>query len=131
VTELPETLMFAWLTRQKQQTPPTGREPIWNDGLEMAMEWGENLLKPIQPRLASRYPALTPAELDEINTLCQAAMKFGHETVYGLASRSGSRTKLESFATVMKRRYPWVDAKNVSRLFNQGMYFAWKDMGFE
>lgn len=123
--------MFAWFTRQKPQTaPPSGREPIWNDGLDMAMEWGEHLLKPIQPRLASRYPALTPAELDEINTLSQAAMKFGHDTVYRLASKSGSQTKLESFAAAMRRRYPWVDAKNTSRLFNQGMYYAWKDLGF-
>jgi len=124
--------MFEWLTRkQAHDAPPTGREPIWNAGLSMAMEWGENLLKPIQPRLAASYPTLIPAELDEINTVCQAAMKFGHDTVYRLASKSGSQTKLESFAVLMRRRYPWVDADNVSRLFNQGMYYAWKDMGFE
>ena len=123
--------MFAWFTHKKaQDAPSTGRELLWNDGLNMAMEWGENLLQPVQSRLSAKYPSLTPAELDEINALCQAAMKFGHDTVYGLASRSGSKTKLESFAALMRRRYPWVDAKNISRLFSQGMYYAWKDMGF-
>jgi hypothetical protein len=123
--------VFGWFTRKAAQQPanPT-RDAIWNEGLYLAMEWGTDWMKPIQPRLASRYPALTPAELDELDKLCRDAMKFGHTTVYDLAESAGKDTKYEDFARVMTRRYAWVDARNLSRLFSQGMYYAWKDMGF-
>ena len=124
-------LMFAWFRRNKdRKTESPSREAILNKGLHLAMEWGEHWLKPIQARLGSKYPTLAPAELDELNALCQAAMRFGHSTVYDMASVSGKDTKYEDFEPVMTQRYPWVDSRNLSRLFSQGMYYAWKDMGF-
>ncbi len=94
------------------------------------MEWGEDWLQPIQERLSKRVPALSRDQLDEINNICQAAMRFGHDTVYALAEVSGKDTKKSDFDSAMLARYPWVDSNNISRLFSQGMYYAWKDMGF-
>jgi hypothetical protein len=124
--------MFSWLKSRKTSEPDcSSRDELLNEGLSLAMEWGENWLKPIQERLALRRPALSQSELDEINAICQAAMKFGHDSVYDLALKSGSKTKLEDFEPVMRARYPWANSENLSHLFSQGMYYAWKDKGLE
>lgn len=105
------------------------RDALLNEGLDLAMEWGKDWLKPIQTRLAKRHPELTQKELDELNVTCQAAMRFGHGVVYDLALASGKNTKREDFEPVIKARYPWINHKNISHLFSQGMYYAWKDTG--
>jgi hypothetical protein len=50
---------------------------ILNCGLHLAMEWGENWLRPIQQRLAKRFPQLTQSELYHYDSECRAAMEFG------------------------------------------------------
>jgi hypothetical protein len=124
--------MFSWFKSRKTSEPDcSSRDDLLNEGLSLAMEWGENWLEPTQERLALRRPALSQSELDEINAICQAAMKFGHDSVYDLALKSGSKTKREDFEPVMRARYPWVNSENLSHLFSQGMYYAWKDTGLE
>lgn len=87
-------------------------------------------LQPVQGRLAQRFPALSQEQLDELNTACQAVMSFGHQVVYDLAEKFGKDTRREDFALSMSAAYPWVNESNMSQLFSQGMYYAWKDMGF-
>ena len=101
-----------------------------NEGLDLALEWGEHFLQPIQERLAARHPYLDQASLDEINDACQAAMRIGKELVHGLAAKSGGGTNQEEFSRRMRAQIPWISRENLSRLYNQGMYFAWKDLGF-
>ena len=50
-----------------------------NVGLNIAMEWGEDWLQPIQERLRAQFPKLDVATLDECNEICQAAMRTGYE----------------------------------------------------
>lgn len=120
--------MFSWLRRALGAAAATSpRDALLNEGLKLAMEWGQDFLEPVQGRLGARHPDLSGDQLDELNATCQAAMKFGHDFVYGLAQKSGGNTRYADFEPAMKARYPWVDAKNVGRLFNQGMYYAWKD----
>jgi len=122
--------MFSWLKRSKAEiSMATSREALLNEGLNFAMEFGENWLKPIQDRLAPRHPELSQDELNEVNAICPAAMKFGHDYVYDLAVKVGKGTKQSDFEPAMKSHYAWVNAKNVSHLFSQGMYYAWKDTG--
>ena len=49
--------------------------PSLNAGLELAMEFGQDWLKPIQSRLALEHPQLSAAEPDEADALCRRAMK--------------------------------------------------------
>jgi len=122
--------MFSWLNRGKAEVSvASSRDALLNEGLDFAMAFGKNWLKPIQDRLAARHPELSQDELNEVNTICQAAMKFGHDYVYDLAVKAGKNTKQSDFEPAMKSRYAWVNAKNVSHLFSQGMYYAWKDTG--
>lgn len=102
-------------------------DEILNAGLNLAMEWGPDWLKPIQERLGARFPALSLAELDEANTICQAAMRCGHAAVHDYAAATGKDVSPAEFANTVKQQYSWVDAKNLSRLHNQGMYYAWKE----
>ena len=102
-------------------------QEILNAGLDLAMEWGENWLQPIQDRLAKKYPRLSKTQLDEYNATCQAAMKFGHDYVYELVTQQGAdRVSSEEFERIMLAQYSWVSSGNLSRLFSQGMYYAMK-----
>jgi hypothetical protein len=105
------------------------RETLLNDGLELAMDWGEDWLAPIQDRLLQRHRSLQRAELDELDAACREAMKFGHETAYAMVHEHGKNVSQEAFVPLVRARYPWVSAENGARLFNQSMYYAWKTGG--
>ena len=98
-------------------------------GLALAMDWGEHWLAPIQGRLAQQHPRLGRAELDELDSVCQEAMRFGHETVHDLVRQHGRKVAYADFAAVFRAKYPWARAENSARLFDQGLYYAWKTGG--
>lgn len=102
---------------------------IANQALLLAMEWGANLLKPVNERLSKLYPTLTPAELDRYNALAQDAMKAGHELVYKEVERLGqSSPELPARCQALfKKQYPWASDAATSRIYSQGMYYAWHD----
>ena len=119
--------LLEWMFSKKE---PYNKEDILNDGLHLAMAFGKDWLKPIQGRLAKKYPALSIDELNKYNNQCQEAMKFGHDTVYAMAEKQGKSTNKEDFQSRYSVEYPWAKPKNIKALFNQGMYYAHKDMGF-
>ena len=104
------------------------KEDILNAGLHLAMEWGEDWLKPIQARLARAYPSLSGAELDEYEGACREAMEFGHAEVSRTWTLVGNAEKeaFDRFNAAIRVRYPWIDDKNVGRLFSQGTYYFHK-----
>jgi hypothetical protein len=100
-----------------------------NVGLDMAMEFGQNWLRPIQERLHARFPKLSETDLDAYNEQCQAAMKFGHLELRE-CWRAASSQKDAAFQLFRQRvlaAHPWVSAANLDHLFSQGCYYAWKD----
>lgn len=107
---------------------------ILNAGLSYAMEFGTNLLQPIQNRLSKKFPQLNQAELAYYNDICQDAMRFGHTFIYNrlidLHTKGEKITSKElkvTFENHIKEKYAWVSSYNFNALFNQGMYYAWKD----
>lgn len=104
----------------------TKEAEILNCGLSLAMEWGENWLKPIQSRLAKEYPTLSPHELDNMNTICQTAMRFGHNLIYSVEKTNNHEVNQTEWQTKLLHRYPWINKANLGRLFSQSMYYAWK-----
>lgn len=102
------------------------KEHLLNIGLALAMAWGKDWLTPIQPRLVEQFPALTPEELDEINAVCQQAMRAGHAMVATLAKKDGPNVNFSKWETEFSLRYPWVSRENLGRLFSQGMYYNLK-----
>lgn len=94
------------------------------------MEFGFNWLQPVQSRLAKLYPELSETELENYNLQCKTAMTRGHEQVYALAEQSGKDASFDIFAANYSTSYPWVNDKNLKHIFSQGMYYAWKDIGW-
>jgi hypothetical protein len=116
-----------WLARLLG--PRIDPKQVRNDGLGLAMDWGDEWLSPIQARLGQRYPALAAPELDQINEECQAAMRLGHETVYAFVRDGTPAPSPQSLEPILRAAYPWVDDDNVRRLFTQSLYYATKAGG--
>lgn len=114
-----------WPFRKKDYTD----EELKNEAFHLAMSWGKDWLQPVQGRLAKAHPQLSTKELDYFNSVAQEAMKFGHDKVYSMAELHGKQTSEKEFAEVFSNKFPWAYSKNISHCFNQGMYYAWKDMG--
>ena len=106
-----------------------------NVGLNIAMEWGEDWLQPIQERLRARFPKLDVAAFDECNEICQAAMRTGYELAsecmigIGLSdnlSEEKNREIKNQFTDDIRARFAWIDDDNAGRLYSQGCYYAMK-----
>lgn len=119
--------MFEWFRRRKKSY---NENQILNDGLGYAMEFGSNWLQPIQSRLVKLYPELSETEIENYNSKCKTAMTTGHNQVYALAEQSGKDASFDIFAANYTKSYPWVNDKNLKHIFSQGMYYAWKDIGW-
>jgi hypothetical protein len=101
---------------------------VLNVGLDFALEFGPNWLAPIQNRLATQFPSLTPAELDAYDRSCREVMRYGHQLVPTVVKTLDSSTE-ESFARfteLVHHRFAWVSEDNLRRLFSQGCYYALK-----
>lgn len=116
-----------WPFRKKEYT----EKELLNEAFHLAMAWGTDWLQPVQERLAKAYPKLSAKELDHYNSVVQEAMKFGHDQVYSMAELHGKETSKKEFAQVFSDKFPWASNKNINHCFNQGMYYAWKDMGLK
>ncbi|WP_435354963.1 hypothetical protein [Emticicia sp. SJ17W-69] len=109
------------------------RQDILNDALDIAMEFGKNWLMPIQERLKSKYPFLSENDLNSFNSICKQIMNESNVFVankIGELVRSNQNiefTKLkEELDKFLKVKQDWIDDKNIIRLLNQAMYYAYK-----
>ena len=99
---------------------------ILNTAHDMAKEFGEQWLKPVNEQLHKRYPHLSQSELDQYNAHCVLAMRYGHGEMpvcwQECAGKESAAQKL--FGKRMRDHYPWVSSDNIGRLFSQGYYYA-------
>ncbi len=107
---------------------------IFNIALKMASEFGEDFLQPIQARLAILFPDMMNEQLDLYNKKSgkarDEAYKFVYHQMSDLAAKSETISKSWSFAQFevhMKAKYPLINEENLSHLYSQGCYFAYKD----
>jgi hypothetical protein len=100
---------------------------LMNYALDLAQEWGDYWLEPIQGRLNKAYPSFTRDELNRYNAIAQDAMQFGHDLVYSMAEQQGKNVDETQWRNEYLSRYPWVNEKNLKHLFSTGNYYAWKD----
>ena len=103
-------------------------EKILNKGLDLAMEWGENRLQPIQEHLKKLLKIFQQKQLDEYNRICRSVMDEGQKMVYEMAEKTGCNgVRIDEWKVKMLQSYPWINDDNISHLYSQGMYYAWKD----
>ena len=118
--------VLSWLFGKRQ---PYNTEEILNDGLELSLAFGKNWLQPIQGRLKRYYPALSNQELDYYNEICQNARRTGHVKMCDVAGKSAQLMSLGEFTNFLKQEYPWASAKVIKAVYNQGLYYVYKDYG--
>jgi hypothetical protein len=118
---------MSWLAGLLKRAPSL--DEARNDGLALAMDWGEQWLSPIQDRLGRRHRSLDRSALDRINDECQGAMRLGHETVHAFVRDGTPPLVAESLTPVLRASFPWISDANVQRLFRQGLYYAAKAGG--
>jgi hypothetical protein len=104
-------------------------ETILNEGLALAMEWGEQWLSPIQERLGAAHPEMSAGELDRYDDACRAAMKRMHALVPECWRTGGEEEKVvyARYREKVMKSWPWVSDDNLGRAWSQGMYYAWRN----
>ena len=108
----------------------TQQAEILNTGLEMALEWGENFGKPIGPRLAERYPSLSEQQLNDYGEICKKVKSLGFDLIYELYPKSSPKGSIGGdWRQEVLKQYPWVSEDNLSHIYTQGCYYAWRDFG--
>ncbi len=102
---------------------------ILNVALELAMTFGEDWLKPVQPRLSNRYPDLSRKELDQYDAQCREVMELGQQQAPDCWRKAGVKRNdgLKLFRAAVHARFPWVSNENLTHLYSQGCYYAWKN----
>lgn len=97
-----------------------------NAALAMSLEWGPVRNRPLEERLAERFPNMTPREA--------LALKLTCSEVESLAFRQYERLYLneipqaEADSSILGA-FPWISRDNMAHLFTQGQYYAWHDNG--
>ena len=110
---------------QKSKTDDANRfsAELLNLALEFKTEWGENFKQPIDERILRKFPALTTAEIKELDKIADEADSF----ICDLAEQELDGKILESDIISQTRlRFPWINDGNLFRLKNIGMFYARK-----
>jgi hypothetical protein len=112
------------LTRLFSKLAPAPDDAIANAAMELALEWGPHFGEPIQDRLLKKFPAISRARADELEQFCKEVKRFAFDLYFdqvmpGKMSQSAAQAKI-------KKRFPFLNRANLSRLDTQGMYYAHK-----
>ena len=101
-------------------------DELLNEGLGLAMDWGDHWLAPINARLHALHPHLAADELEACNSACQGAMRLAFEAVHTSMGGNSKSLSVEALGPIVRARYAWVDDENLARLLKQGTYYAAK-----
>jgi hypothetical protein len=103
---------------------------ILNQGLSLALEWGEHWLKSIQERLKAIHPHLEKEELDSYNSYCREVANNGNALIFKIVHEDGedfySDKNRQLWKKTMLETYPWISEENLSRSYSQSCYYAMK-----
>ena len=102
---------------------------ILNYGLQLSMEFGKNWLKPINERLAIKFPDLNRQQQEECNMICKKVHQIAHN--YVIENPVHSNLGIEfvdfyQFRLFILAKYGWLSTTNLQRLYSQSCYYAYK-----
>jgi hypothetical protein len=110
------------------------KEAILNEGMQIAMEFGENWLQPIGQRLKSEFDHISDSEAIEYDNLCRNARDEAHnfmlEALGKLADEHRTIMNQEfklQFDSYINNYFDWMNKANIKKLYSQGMYYAYKE----
>lgn len=96
---------------------------ILNEAVRLSLEWGKDWQASIVARIVEIHPHLTEAQADELDALCREVQSFCFALYEDVYFEKTTRAKAEF---EIKTKYTFLDNENVTRLYNQGMYYAWR-----
>lgn len=110
------------------------RGEILNDGLAMAMEFGENWLQPINGRLEDKFGFLSAQEIESYSNICRDARNESKGFILNSLAKvfdNGETIKDSDFKTEFEnhilQKFDWVNKSNINGAYSQGMYYAWRE----
>lgn len=110
----------------KHSNTISNTKDILNAAMNISLEWGENWLKPINERLLAVYPNVSEEKAKEIDTYIRVA----REDIFKVIEQYYLKELSEIQAiSIIQEKYTFLDDDTLKRLFNQGMYYAWRDNG--
>lgn len=98
-------------------------DALKNQALNLSLEWGENWQSPVGPRLLKLHPELSELQLAELEKLCRDIQKFAFDLYEKLYGQDFSRDNANNH---LLAQFAFLDDENLVRLYNQGMYYAWR-----
>ncbi|HEX8237596.1 MAG TPA: hypothetical protein VF600_16685 [Abditibacteriaceae bacterium] len=101
-------------------------DEILNVALEMSLEWGHNLTKPINARLIARYPALSEAEATNYDQVCREIKSYAFDQIEAAYVQ---RIPWHEARQSIMGKYPGLSEDSYLRLNSQGHYYAWRNNG--
>jgi len=115
------------LVRKAPPLESMSEEMLLNYALDLAQEWGDNWMQPIQPRLKAAFPGLNEQKLNRLNYVAQSAVKFGQELTLSMAEKEGVKNlNATNWRATFLKKFQWADEKNLKRLYTTGTYQAMK-----
>jgi hypothetical protein len=99
---------------------------LYNYALDLAQEWGENWMTPVNKRLKELYPILSDEKVDHISSLVDNAMKESYEICSNVLDGNSTQDSYQTFLNLVKSKYNWIDDNNASRLYRIGTYYHFK-----
>lgn len=116
------------LERGPYEMQTVTQEQLYNLALEIVMEWGPNRRTPVELRIIARCRGLDETTAVAAAAEARAAEKMGHDYLWDRSDKAGSGAMCapqpEMEAAVLAA-HPWVDANNLSHLYQQSCYYVW------
>lgn len=116
--------METWISGEPPRPELATDVEVLRFTLDLVLDRIATLAQPVQRRLRSWKPHLTPAQVDAYTFVCQEVRDHGIPLVEELADGGGpeGRDARTAWRETMLARYPWLLEKHLASMWAQGMH---------
>jgi hypothetical protein len=127
-----------WYEIPPEPELPAGRQPlsaataspadIQNLALALVMMWGPSMRLPAEQRLLAFVEGLAEDRALVLVEEARQASSIGTNYLEQRSEEAGANAHyapMEEMERAVLDRFPWVDAENLSHLYNQACYYVW------
>ncbi|MDC7956213.1 hypothetical protein PKF05_10280 [Fusobacterium simiae] len=98
---------------------------ILNIALKRHLEWGKEMLIPLETKLLKDIPNISTDDLKKlVDYIKNISKDILWKIYYSNYDRKTNELKTNTVSEI-KNKYPWIDEENLKTLHLQGMYYAW------
>lgn len=125
----PRTPRKTWLTDEPPRPELATDVELLRFTMDLVLDEYATLAQPVQHRLKSWKPHLTPAEVDAYTSVCEEARDHGIGRVQELADGGGQpddEAAWTAWREEMLARYPWLSEGSLRSMWAKGWHAALK-----